>query len=53
MTFRFTVDEYHELRKKYLNEEISNDLWSLYCLMYLQKLMEHHSDVLKELKINY
>ena len=51
MTFRFTVDEYHKLRQKYLNKEISDDLWSLYCLMYLQKLMEKHSDILKELKI--
>lgn len=40
MTFRFTLNEYHELRQKYLNEEISNDLWSLYCMMYLQKLIE-------------
>ena len=50
MTFRFTVDEYYELRKKYLDRETSSDLWSLYCLMYLQKLMEKHSDILKKLK---
>jgi hypothetical protein len=50
MTFRFTVDEYYELREKYLDKEISSDLWSLYCLMYLQKLMEKHSDILKKLK---
>lgn len=40
MTFRFTLNEYHEFLQKYLNGELSKNLWRLYCLMYLQKLME-------------
>jgi len=48
--FDFSANSYHKMRQKYLNKEISDDLWSVYCTIYLQKLMENHSDVLKRLK---
>lgn len=48
--FEFTVENYWEMWDKASKDEISSDEWSLYCNMYLAKLMRNYKDVLQELE---
>ena len=47
--FEFTPDEYLKKRKDFLGNKISLEIWSLYCILYLNELMELNADVLKRL----
>ena len=44
------LDKYEVMREKYLNNEITNMQWFMFCENCLEELMEENQEVLKRLK---
>lgn len=46
----YTPENYFEMYRMWKYGEISTEMWTTYCLDYLQKIMEGHKDVFIRLK---